>query len=206
MHGPMIVAVPLWLSAAVAHVWLLMFAALFLRARHIGNSHAGQGWKRALALLLAVVVLYVPYAFWKTALIVTVGPGPHAARFLAHAAASGESRIVERLLQTGVDVNSANGMDNSALNAAAAAGDLQMVQLLVGKGARSELRSGGLGRTALMNAAEVGRADIVAFLLAAGSDPGLTDEKVETALMIARRHGQTEVARILERASAARPK
>jgi ankyrin repeat protein len=53
------------------------------------------------------------------------------------------------------------------------------------------------GRTPLMAAARMGRADIVRLLLEAGADPELTDSIGETSLIMAAAHGHAEVCKLL---------
>jgi ankyrin repeat protein len=101
---------------------------------------------------------------------------------IVYAAARAKLDIVERLLGRNIDINAryqheltllmwASGADEKVSEADAA----KVVQYLLDAGARLDDRDA-RGRTALMIAAEGGRAEIVALLLARGADPSLKDE------------------------------
>jgi ankyrin repeat protein len=101
---------------------------------------------------------------------------------IVYAAARAKLDIVKRLLGRNIDVNAryqhqltllmwASGADEKVSEADAT----KVVQYLVDAGARIDDRDA-RGRTALMIAAEGGRAEIVALLLARGADPSLKDE------------------------------
>ena len=101
---------------------------------------------------------------------------------IIYAAARAKLDIVKRLLGRNVDVNAryqheltllmwASGADEKVSEADA----IKVVQYLLDAGARLDDRDA-RGRTALMIAAEGGRAEIVALLLARGADPSLKDE------------------------------
>ncbi len=90
---------------------------------------------------------------------------------LHYGAFFGRSEVVERLLQTGVDVNSeaTNGSGLKPLNSAVAGGHLQVVHRLLDHGADIETRQSG-DVTPLMGAAAGGHDEIVELLLARGAD------------------------------------
>ena len=101
---------------------------------------------------------------------------------IVYAAARAKLDIVKRLLGRDIDINAryqhqltllmwASGADEKVSEADA----IKVVQYLVDAGARIDDRDA-RGRTALMVAAEGGRAEIVALLLARGADPSLKDE------------------------------
>ena len=101
---------------------------------------------------------------------------------IVYAAARAKLDIVKRLLGRNVDINAryqheltllmwASGADEKVSEADA----IKVVQYLLDAGARLDDRDA-RGRTALMIAAEGGRAEIVALLLAGGADPSLKDE------------------------------
>ena len=101
---------------------------------------------------------------------------------IIYAAARARLDIVERLLGRNIDINAryqheltllmwASGADEKISEADAT----KVVKYLLDAGARLDDRDA-RGRTALMIAAEGGRAEIVALLLARGADPTLKDE------------------------------
>ena len=75
---------------------------------------------------------------------------------------------------------------------------LETLQAFMAKGADPDV-SNINGQTPLMFAAFRNRPQLVKYLLSAGADPKATAEDGGTALSIARKHGFTEVAELLER-------
>lgn len=125
------------LSALLACVFLLAatvyVVAVFARQRHLAVGWVG--FVPAAVLLVCIGLLFVPYSFWKLALVVIVGPGDHAVEHLAEAAALGELRLVRALLEKGVAVDNMNSFGTTALNGACVAGQLQTARYLMSKGA-----------------------------------------------------------------------
>jgi ankyrin repeat protein len=110
---------------------------------------------------------------------------------IVYAAALGRSAIVEQLVAAGVSVNARYGNELTVLMWAAGHSDdvgdaaaLSTVQSLVSKGARLD-DADNRGRSAIMIAAELGHADIVAFLRKAGAATTLRDSAGATALDLA---------------------
>ena len=107
--------------------------------------------------------------------------------------------VVEFLLSRGADVNarSENSHANTALHAAAAGGaDRALVQRLVEAGVNVDAKQGG-GYTGLHEAASIGRADLVALLLAAGASAEARTDEGRTPAELARANGHNEVASML---------
>ncbi len=101
---------------------------------------------------------------------------------IVYAAAAGRLDVVKRLLARSIDVNAryrndltllmwASGADEKVADAEA----VKVVTHLLDGGAHIDDRDD-RGRTALMIAAEGGRADVAALLLARGADPSLRDK------------------------------
>jgi ankyrin repeat protein len=110
---------------------------------------------------------------------------------ILYAAARGFADIVDRFLALGVDINAVYGNQLTLLMWAAGHADdvpeqdgLDLVASLISRGARVE-PADDRGRTALMIAAEQGRAAIVDALLKAGANPGGRDREGKTALDLA---------------------
>jgi ankyrin repeat protein len=76
------------------------------------------------------------------------------------------------------------------------AGDVASVKKAL-KSARDLNELGEGGRTPLIEAARVGRADLVKLLLEAGAEPSLEDDEKETALLKAAANGHAEIAAAL---------
>jgi uncharacterized protein len=110
---------------------------------------------------------------------------------IVYAAARGAARIVEMLLDAGVDPNRRYRADLTALmwaaghadNVAAAEG-LRTVDLLLSRGAKIDLVDD-RGRSALMIAASLDHGAIAQALLAAGADRGLRDKAGKSAADLA---------------------
>ena len=87
------------------------------------------------------------------------------------------------------------------LHAAASNGQLEMVRMLLKRGASVDLPSG-LGRTALMEAAHRGHLPILRFLLQRSTNPNLQDSDGSTTLMHAAYKGQEACVQALLHANA----
>jgi ankyrin repeat protein len=111
------------------------------------------------------------------------------------AAFFGRAGAVRLLLESGADVHASarNEMKVQPLHAAVAARDIEIVQLLLDRGADPNARQQ-VGYTALMGAAGAGRDDMVSLLLAHGADPTLRTDDGKSASDIAREHGNATIA------------
>lgn len=101
---------------------------------------------------------------------------------IVYAAAAGRLDVLKRLLARNVDVNARYPHDLTLLMWAAGADEkveqaevVRLVTYLLDSGAHIDDRDA-RGRTALMIAAEGGRADVAGLLLARGADPSLQDK------------------------------
>ena len=110
---------------------------------------------------------------------------------MTYAAGRAFALIVRRLLDAGVDAKRAYGNDLTALMWAAGHEDgvgagaaIEVVTLLLDAGARIDAVDN-RGRTALMTAAELGRAAVVDALLARGADRTIMDKSGKSALDLA---------------------
>jgi uncharacterized protein len=89
----------------------------------------------------------------------------------------------------------------TALMWAAHEGHVELVQLLLDRGARIDERKHS-GETALWFAAQQGHAGAAELLLQRGADPNAQDGEGVTPLMVARTNGHEAVADLLRRAGA----
>jgi len=166
-----------------------------------------RSWAARVGLLAVLAVLIVPLSLaWNPHSQALTGlrrsPGPLELQLFS-AADAGDRARVQALLAAGarVGVKGSGGWD--ALMHAAARGDQVIVKALLAHGANPDTREdragwrllplppkieigtpGGeqmTGRTALINAAVRGHADVVRELLAAGATPGLRDVSGRTA-------------------------
>ncbi len=76
-------------------------------------------------------------------------------------------------------------------------GDLEAVQVALAE-TKDVNQVGGEGRTALIEAAALGRVDVIRLLLKAGAEPGWKDDTDETAILKAGANGHPEAVRALE--------
>jgi len=123
-----------FLSVIVGHLFLLGLCGLVVSRRLQHRQLPSIPWVSAIALLVGLCTLYIPYSVWKHATIALMGPGPHAAQFLVYAAHDGDRPTVELLLNHGVSVDALNGT-STALNGACAGGQIEIARFLLSKGA-----------------------------------------------------------------------
>ncbi len=88
---------------------------------------------------------------------------------------------VTRLIETGIDVNSKDSLDKTALHYASSIGSIPICQLLIQSGANLEARDES-GETPLHHAAKYGQSLICEILIQSGVNPDIEDEFGETPL------------------------
>lgn len=112
----------------------------------------------------------------------------------------GQDDAAARLVALGADVNKASAVGSTPLMTACLGHSLRLAALLLDNGAAVDYqikRSGHVGHTALLTAAEVGDAAIVRLLLERGADPTIRNGHGQIALDVAARMGYAEVVAIL---------
>ncbi len=121
-----------------------------------------------------------------------------------HAAASGgNGRVVEYLLQAGLNINSRTPQGWTPLFVAVRDGQAEVAKWFIFKGADLNAQSK-LGATALMMAVtqpfktESARLDLLEYMLKRGADANLTDKYGHTALYYATLQGKADVIKLLE--------
>jgi ankyrin repeat protein len=116
---------------------------------------------------------------------------------VAEAAMQRNTSLVRDLLKQGVDVNAAQGDGMTALHWAASLGDLELTEMLLVAGANVRATTRINGYTPLFVASRSGNANIVAALLASGSDAKAVSVTGSTPLMLASASGSVEAVRLL---------
>ena len=118
---------------------------------------------------------------------------------LVVAAREGNATKVLGLISDGANVNgteTVEGIGRSALYHASAEGSVEVVKLLISRGARVDEQPPGRP-TALISASFRGHTEVVRVLLAAGASPNAVGEYGWTALATAARNGHVEIIRLL---------
>jgi ankyrin repeat protein len=111
------------------------------------------------------------------------------------AAFFGHASTARLLVDAGADVGAVarNEMKVQPLHAAAAAKEIDIVRILLDRGADPNARQQ-VGYTALMECARGGRDDIVSLLLEHGADPALRTDDGKSASDLAREQGHAAIA------------
>ncbi|KAJ6084469.1 hypothetical protein N7486_011269 [Penicillium sp. IBT 16267x] len=126
-------------------------------------------------------------------------PKEEAANALLHvipSSAPGQVETTLFLLDAIQDVNIHLGVE-TPLSLAAQAGQVDIVEALLDRGADIELRTNGQGRTPLVSAAMHRQEEAMWLLLAAGANPDVVDGLGSTPLHYAARTGQETAVRLL---------
>jgi ankyrin repeat protein len=121
---------------------------------------------------------------------------PAAGRALVTAAERGDVAAVQRLLKTGVAVDSRDNAGRTALLAATHANRVEVARVLIAAGADVNARDKIQDSPYLYAGAE-GRNEILKMTLAAGADPKSVNRYGGTALIPAAHHGHPETVKIL---------
>lgn len=122
---------------------------------------------------------------------------------LVLAARKGDVEKVFELIKAGAQVNGREASDTgeTPILAAATAGRLRVVEILIERGANVNLASKA-GATPLRTAAYAGYSDVVRLLLRAGAKPNAKDGMGWTPLLHASRNGHADVVKLLLEAGA----
>ena len=120
---------------------------------------------------------------------------------LHEAALAGDVRELTRILDSGVDVDTTNEFQSTALLYAAKAGRYGAAELLIARKASVDARNNSM-TTALHCAASSGHLEICKLLLQKGADVRALDEDRDNALEMAKEEDQHDVCKYLEAAHA----
>jgi uncharacterized protein len=121
---------------------------------------------------------------------------PARAAELADLIQDGAKREAIALIESGADVNEAQGDGSTPLHWAVYHIDTELVALLLEHGADPDVINA-YGSSPLGEAAKVADLGLVTRLLEAGADPNAPNADGQTVLMLATRSGSTEIARSL---------
>jgi ankyrin repeat protein len=163
---------------AVGILWVALVGGL--RACHRRPIGPLDRWLLCI-ILTSALLCAIPGEDWRLATVRLGGAGRAPREWVVAAAARGELRVLDYLLAHGAnaDARAANGQ--TALGAAAAAGQHAACERLIAGGAAVNERMESTGQTALMEAAEEGRSDVVRLLLAHGAGTAPRDAAGLTA-------------------------
>lgn len=120
---------------------------------------------------------------------------------LHNAAATGQLRVAERLLDAGATVDAQDWQGLTPLINAAHAGHIEVARLLIARHAFLDLKPQ-QGPTALVAAAQAGNSGVAQLLLAHGAKPDQADCFGTTPWIAARRAGHSALLKLLEQAGA----
>jgi len=126
---------------------------------------------------------------------------PDSRKPLLVAAGDGDTAAIEKLIQSGADVNTTDQQGETALMRAALKGNIAALRVLVVSGTALNSRDY-QGRTALLYAVDSGNASAAAILVSAGADVNVADSKGWTVLMDAAAGHESEIVRVLLAAGA----
>ena len=113
------------------------------------------------------------------------------------AAVYGDIDVIIELLDEGVDINTLGSIRRPALTLAAYNGHMDIVKLLVEKGADLDMTSGNSEETAVIMATKLKEAEVVKFLVESGADVNIADLEGRTALNYANETDQSDLAAFL---------
>ena len=103
------------------YIWgaIFLVAFLYLRIKR-GRTASVTEWLQFAASIFVLLLFWIPYDWWQIASVKLDGPGPRAADQLTGAASLGDRHLVDALLNGGVDVDSLDRHEQTALGMAAA--------------------------------------------------------------------------------------
>nr|XP_034977273.1 ankyrin-3-like [Zootoca vivipara] len=118
--------------------------------------------------------------------------------------AKGNLSYLEKILKEN-DINAVNSEDETLLHIAAAHGHIEIIDYLIGKGAKLEVKDK-KGRTPLHRAAERGHGEAVKMLLQSGANMYTLDQEGKSPLHLAHQNHHTHVLKSILKEEARRHK
>jgi hypothetical protein len=180
-------------------LWAIAVITLSTRAR--SRILATNKWLAAVMLLCCGVWL-IPAEPWKLWVLRAHGTQHVPNSWVVNAAASGETRLLDYLLAAGADPNLRAPNGESALGAAAAAGQTTTARALIARGAHVDSRTRLTLDTPLTEAAQMNQLQMVRLLLDRGADVNARDIMDRTALDWARENSNADMVQLLQARSA----
>lgn len=120
---------------------------------------------------------------------------------LMHAATTGDTSEVKKLLDEGTDPNRSDKTGLSPLMAAAYSGKVEVIKILIDYRGNIEDRDTS-GYTALVFASNAGQIKCAQLLIEHGADVNAKDHDGSTPIMFAAQHGHNELVRLLLKSGA----
>jgi len=190
IEGPLL----FFLFTALAGFWVLILVIGSIATRSIGS------WTNVVLagiFALSTAVQFVPYGQWILAASYVRGIDDAPIDWWFYAAGDGNKKLLNRFLESGIDINAQNNSGLTALGVAALDGQVEIARILLAKGARADTRTYRTDETPLTIAAEMDHLDIVKLLIEYGADPKASRDDGCTALTLALRNGNQEMADFL---------
>jgi hypothetical protein len=181
-------------ALSLAILWaILVFVCRALWRRPISRLDVGL----LILVALSVVVHTVPSEQWRLATARVAGARNVPGDWVVWSAARGETRLLGYLLEHGANANARVLNGQTALGAAASAGELAACELLINHGARLDGHTRITRQTPLIEAAQEGRLEVVRLLLRRGAETATRDAAGLTAEDWAAGNGDNLMIRIL---------
>lgn len=138
-HGPQMIGfaflhgelAPLILSPMLLSLWLLLCLIVLCIWKIKRRAIARSTFVVLLAAVGVLGILSIPESFWDWMFVDHLVKSPKVAKLFVYAAATGETRVVRGMLQRGVPPDLQDTEGNTALHAAAWAGQLGMAEFLI---------------------------------------------------------------------------
>ena len=105
--------------------------------------------------------------------------------------------IIQLLVENNCDLKAMGPDGASILHLVIEKGNLGMLRILLDGGANVDIRDSTTGRTPLQVASLLGHSSIATMLLDYGAAPNLTDDKLDTAFLIAAREEKLDILKLL---------
>ena len=158
----------------------------------IRNPNHGCHKKKIVHLALEYASVEVVNALLQKGVDVSTLESTH----LFRAVSDGNGKMVQALLEHGVDANARNGNGDTILMLASSSGNAGMVELLFGYGVDVNARNND-GDTALILVSQRGNGDMLKILIGHGADVNAKNDSGESALVLSERNNNAYAVKTL---------